>query len=235
MLAFNMLFKVLEISYRFPCRVEPLKRWIKNQTDIHAGITEFVVCQTCSSIYPYHSPQQKEKMHRHLKCTFKDTLAASRRCMTPLFQTFNLKSNDSAIPSALNNKYIPIKRFYHNSLIHTLKTFMRRKLFADMLEETFARNTSGFGKPSNYTADVQHGSVYSEFALQEDDTSIPFTKQSPFNLLLLLNLDWFSPFELSSYSIGGVWLSILNLDHEERLLRKNTILSGVLPGPREVT
>ncbi|EPB81382.1 hypothetical protein HMPREF1544_11912, partial [Mucor circinelloides 1006PhL] len=190
MLAFNMLFKVLEISYRFPCRVEPSKRWIKNQTDIHAGITEFVKCQTCSSIiYPYHSPQQK---------------------------TFNLKSNDATTPSALTNKYIPIKRFYHNSLIHTLKTFMRRKLFADMLEETFARNASGFGKPWNYTADIQHGS-------------------SPFNLLLLLNLDWFSPFELSSYSIGGVWLSILNLDHEERLLRKNTILSGVLPGPREVT
>lgn len=79
-------------------------------------------------------------MHRHLKCTIKDTLAASRRCMTPLFQTFNLKSNDAATPSALANKYIPIKRFYHNSLIHTLKTFMRRKLFVEMLEETFARN-----------------------------------------------------------------------------------------------
>lgn len=166
MLVFNMLFKVLEISYRFPCRVEPSKRWIKNQTDIHAGITEFVKCQTCSSIiYPYHSPQQKVRMHRHLKCTFKDTLAASRRCMTPLFQTFNLKSNDATTPSALTNKYIPIKRFYHNSLIHTLKTFMRRKLFADMLEETFARNASGFGKPWNYTADIQHGSVYSEFTL----------------------------------------------------------------------
>jgi hypothetical protein len=93
-----------------------------------------------------------------------------------------------------------------------------------MLEETFERNVSGFSRPANYTCDVQHGSVYQEFKLNDNEDTIPFTKEDSFNLLLLLNMDHFQPHQYSSYSVGGVWLS-----------RKNTILSSILPGPREVS
>lgn len=233
MFAFNMVLKILGIPYTFPSRVQPLKSWIKRQSDVHGGMREYVMCSTCSSIYPYQTQEEKERMQRHTHCVFKDTLQTSHKCRTPLFQSLDVTIASES--TASRKKYIPVKRFYFNSVIHTLKSFFRRRLFASMLEETFERNVSGFGRPANYTCDVQHGSVYQEFKLNDNEDTIPFTKEDPFNLLLLLNMDHFQPHQYSSYSVGGVWLSILNLSHEERLLRKNTILSSILPGPREVS
>ena len=45
--------------------------------------------------------------------------------------------------------------------------------------------------------------------------SLPFLSQ-PYNLGLLLNVDWFHPFQHSSYSVGVVYIVILNLPREAR-------------------
>ena len=53
------------------------------------------------------------------------------------------------------------------------------------------------------------------------------------NLALMLNVDWFKPFKDSPYSVGVVYLTILNLPREERFKRYNLILAGIIPGPKE--
>ncbi|CAO3653596.1 unnamed protein product [Mucor fragilis] len=165
MIAFNMVLKILGIPYTFPSRVQPLKSWIKRQSDVHGGMREYIMCSTCSSIYPYQTQEEKERMQRHTHCVFKDTLQTSHKCRTPPFQSLDVTIASES--TASRKKYIPVKRFYFNSVIHTLKSFFRRRLFASMLEETFERNVSGFGRPANYTGDVQHGSVYQEFKLND--------------------------------------------------------------------
>lgn len=45
----------------------------------------------------------------------------------------------------------------------------------------------------------------------------------------MLNVDWFQPFKYSNYSVGAVYLSILNLPREERFKRNNIILVGIIP------
>ena len=62
--------------------------------------------------------------------------------------------------------------------------------------------------------------------------SVPFLSV-PFNFGLHLNVDWFQPFDHRQHSEGAVYLSILNLPRKESFLKKNVILVGVIPGPKE--
>lgn len=45
----------------------------------------------------------------------------------------------------------------------------------------------------------------------------------------MLNVDWFSLFKRSKYSVGGVYLTIINLPRKERFKRENVILLGIIP------
>ena len=56
---------------------------------------------------------------------------------------------------------------------------------------------------------------------------------APNNVGLALNIDWFNPYEHAQYSIGAIYLTILNLPREDRYTVENTILVGLMPGPSE--
>ena len=56
---------------------------------------------------------------------------------------------------------------------------------------------------------------------------------APNNFALALNIDWFNPFEHTQYSIGAIYLTVLNFPREERYKIENTILVGLMPGPAE--
>ena len=55
----------------------------------------------------------------------------------------------------------------------------------------------------------------------------------PYTYGLILNLDWFQPYKHLAYSVGIIYLSILNLPSHVRNAEANTIIVGVLPGPHE--
>ena len=55
----------------------------------------------------------------------------------------------------------------------------------------------------------------------------------PGNLLLMLNVDWFKPFKHSPYSVGIIYLVILNLPGMTRFKPENIIIVGTIPGSRE--
>ena len=60
----------------------------------------------------------------------------------------------------------------------------------------------------------------------------PFLSESG-NLGLILNFDFFQPYEHLSYSLGAIYMSVLNLPRETRFKQENTILVGLIPGPQE--
>ena len=49
----------------------------------------------------------------------------------------------------------------------------------------------------------------------------------------MLNIDWFQPYKHRQYSIGVIYLAILNLPRAVRFKRENIILVGLVPGPSE--
>ena len=77
--------------------------------------------------------------------------------------------------------------------------------------------------------DVMDGRLWNEFRCLSNR---PFL-YAPNNIRLALNIDWFNPFEHTQYSIGAIYLTILNLPREKRYNIENTVLVGLIPGPSE--
>ena len=49
-----------------------------------------------------------------------------------------------------------------------------------------------------------------------------------------MNVDWFKPFQHQEYSVGVIYLAVINLPRAIRLKRENNIITvGIMPGPSE--
>ncbi|PKB99614.1 hypothetical protein RhiirA5_383060 [Rhizophagus irregularis] len=54
------------------------------------------------------------------------------------------------------------------------------------------------------------------------------------HLGIMINLDWFQPFESSAYSCGAIYGVVCNLPREIRFKKENMLTLGLLPGPNEI-
>jgi hypothetical protein len=77
--------------------------------------------------------------------------------------------------------------------------------------------------------DVFDGRVWRDF---QNVNGVPFLA-APRNYALMLNVDWMQPFKHTIYSVGVMYLVLMNLPRSERLKTENVILVGVIPGPSE--
>jgi hypothetical protein len=50
----------------------------------------------------------------------------------------------------------------------------------------------------------------------------------------MMNLDWFQPYERTTYSTGVIYAVICNLPRDIRFKPENILILGILPGPNEV-
>ncbi len=75
------------------------------------------------------------------------------------------------------------------------------------------------------------GNIWREF---QNCDGTPFFSEH-YSLGLMINLDWFRPFKHSEYSIGAIYITIMNLPRNLRNKPENVILVGILPGPSEPT
>ena len=113
-----------------------------------------------------------------------------------------------------NLKYIPYKKFEFFPPSETLKKFFCNDKFTRLLER----------RATNCCPDIIHdisdGNIWKKF----EDAGF-FSTQ--YNLVLMLNIDWFRPHKRSKYKVAAIMLSILNLPREERFKKKWTILAGI--------
>ena len=78
-------------------------------------------------------------------------------------------------------------------------------------------------------ADIYDASVWKDFLYYEGK---PFLAE-PFSFALLINIDWFQPYQHLTYSVGVIYLTVFNLPRSMRYKLENVCLVGILPGPRE--
>lgn len=81
-----------------------------------------------------------------------------------------------------------------------------------------------YGDPG-FMTDVYDGKIWKEFMTTEKSSFLNHRN----NYAPMLNLDWFQPFEHVKYSIGVIYVVILNLPRQERFKLKNVLLIGVIP------
>jgi hypothetical protein len=82
-------------------------------------------------------------------------------------------------------------------------------------------------------ADIYDGKIWKNFP---DSSDVPYftPETADSHLGIMINLDWFQPFESSVYSCGAIYGVICNLPREIRFKKENMLTLGLLPGPNEV-
>lgn len=96
---------------------------------------------------------------------------------------------------------------------------VNREGFEDLCESWRNRNV-----PDEVLMDVYEDNVWKCFNGGKYEF---FTSKR--NYGIMLNIDWFQPFKHTNYSVGAIYLTILNLPRIERFKEKNVILVGLIP------
>ena len=121
-------------------------------------------------------------------------------------------------------KYYPRKYFCYKPIIESLTALAKRKGFMKACELWRLRNI-----PPNNLCDIYDGQIWKDFQYIDN---VPFLAV-PHNLALMINIDWFSPFKHSPYSVCAIYIVVTNLPRSERFKKENMILVGLVPGPAE--
>ena len=77
--------------------------------------------------------------------------------------------------------------------------------------------------------DHYDGVVYKSF---RDKNGLLFNA-NPYNISLIMNFDFFSPYKHSKYSVGIIYFAVNNLPRNIRFKPENLIIAGIIPGPVE--
>ena len=199
----------------FPSSLYLLKKFFGLHKDC---FQKFVVCPKCNSLYNYDSAYETVGSRRvSKKCSYVEFpnhrhRAHRKPCNEVLLK--EVKLQDGKV------KLYPIKVYCYNSIIATLKIFLQRPNFASKCELWRERErTSVLGLMS----DVIHGRVWRNFRGADGTRFMSHER----NLALMMNLDWFQPFKHSPYSVGVIYLAIMNLPRAERFKRENIIVVGM--------
>ena len=119
--------------------------------------------------------------------------------------------------------FYPFKFFCYKSLHSSLQNLLLRPGFAESCQTWKSHNRS------DKIYDVYDAKIWKDF-LQV--SGHPFLS-APHCFGLMLNIDWFQPFKHRIYSVGVIYLTIMNHPRTQRFKRQNIILLGIIPGPSE--
>ena len=181
------------------------------------NFTEYIVCPKCDSIY---SPEYCKRAGKFVAtaCPYKaypnhPHVGRRKECGASLLKAVRLKSG---------LVYRPRKIFPCQSIKTAITKLAQRPGFVQCCELWRQR---GAFRRNGYMCNVYDGEIwgqYNEFLC------------APYNYLLTLNVDWFSPFDHGRYSVGAIYLTIQNLPMSVRNNPDNIILVGIIPGPTEL-
>lgn len=177
---------------------------------------EYIVCPKCDTVYSPDFCKVAGKFVAQQCChiAYPNHPMRSRRkkCNAQLMRKVRRKSGFT---------FIPKKVFPYQSLYIAMQKLIQRPGFIQCCE--IWRTREEF-RQSGYMCDIYDGRIWQEY---EEFLS------APYNYLLTMNIDWFSPFKHGRYSVGAIYLTIQNLPSSVRNRPENIVLVGIIPGPGE--
>lgn len=215
----NQLLQLHGDEFRFPKSMATFRDRNLLEVFSERGITHYAVCPSCYHLSNIISEPTQEDMtcNQPLRNAGYKPTSSGEFC-EGLVYDYNRTSS--------NAKPVPQLEYSYCSIPTTLKKFFLRRGFAEQVKSWKSREQA-----NRYLSDLYDATGFYDFKATPSET--PFVLQSDYNLLLSLNVDWFSPFK-SSHSVGCIYLTIHNLPKQcGRDLKQNMILVGVIPGPKE--
>ena len=140
---------------------------------------------------------------------------------------------DEPLSRQVGNDFQPRLIYPFVGIRQQLSTMFRRPGF-----ESSLRHWSNQNNFDNILTDIYDGQIWKNFKETANDNNSPNFFRSEVadsHLGLMLNLDWFQPYEGTVYSTGVIYAAICNLLHDIRFKRENMLILGILPGPNEVS
>ena len=182
-----------------------------------AGILfrKYVVCRKCHHLCLINQCCGDENSRKCSFIEFPNHPHFRRRqaCGTYLVKSVELVSGKKIFYPFLTYCYLGVEIGLQSLLLHP--SFLVHC-------QTWKSNTSLLN-------DIYDGQIWKDFVSYDNQ---PFLSEE-FTYGLLLNLDWFQPFKHVQYSVGAIYLSILNLPRQLRYKQEFTLLVGIMPGPKE--
>ena len=206
------------IGDTFPSTLYMAQKVYKQGTQIR--FHTYPVCQQCGTVWEYsdciegHGVYQKPK-----QCSYISPLQRGRsrsKCNGVLLKTVELSTGRKI--------FYPLMMYCYIDLQTSLQSLLMNQDFVAKCALWRKRNT-----PSMFMEDVYDGRVWKKFLCYQKK---PFLSQEC-SYAFMLNIDWFQPYKHLSYSVGAIYLSILNLPRSMRYKLENICLVGLIPGPRE--
>lgn len=223
-----VIFKVLGQFSQFVARLAlalPSSVYMLRKTTMDCSrFTKYVVCQKCHRLYCFED------------CTdISEGQLASKKCNFVPFPNHPHQKQRVACGCVLLKAVIlasrqrimyPLKVYPYKSLLSSLQQLLLRP---DLV--VLCRHWQSRSSMPGYKCDVYDGNIWNDFKIVDGK---PFlSSEDDLCLGIMLNVDWFQPFKHTTYSVGAVYLTIMNLPRSVRFKRKNVILVGILPGPSE--
>ena len=189
------------------------------QSIMRDNYVKFIVCPKCYCTY--HHDDCFASQNSLTKCSFvrfpKHSQSRMRNpCGVSLLKTIKSSSRKTLLR--------PLKVFCYRNLVEQIKHVMNQPQILDIFSQWKSRAI-----PNGILADIYDGEVWKSF-LEVDGEEFLCSK---YNIALTLNVDWFRPYKHVEYSVGAMYIAILNYPRELRYLHKNIFLVGILPGPHE--
>ena len=210
---------IASLAALFPPSIYLAKKYLKLDKE---NFSRFVVCAGCHTLYHFRDcyervgSQHVAKVCSHVP--FPNHPHASRRKACGHKLVKEIKCKDGSV------RLYPLKTYCFKSTKEILECMMKRKGFLDLCELWRKRTM-----PDGYLADVYDGRVWKKFLNVNGRDFL----NVPYNLAFMLNIDWFEPFQHSPYSVGVIYLALLNLPRSLRFKWENIFVVGIIPGPKE--
>ena len=185
------------------------------------SVQRYVVCRKCYNIYCFRDCiDGTGNLQLSKKCSFQQYpnhphSHMRERCGSTLLKTVELVSGRKV--------FYPFLMYCYLGLECSIQPFLMSASFVNACEQWRTRCV-----PDGVYSDVYDGSIWNAFMDYENSPflSIPLTYG-------VMNMDWFQPYKHISYSVGVIYLVILNLPRSVRYKTENIILVGIIPGPHE--
>ena len=209
----------LEFFKQFPKSFYQMQKILDTKTQ---AFQRYVVCEKCSSIYEYDSCLEIIGTRRIPKLCKHKASQYAVSCNGELLRSISLLSGKIV--------FYPRKVFCFMSL---------RQYFSSLLNRTDFINLCNHWKElpalesSNVYNSVYDGKIWKSFSSLDGGRNSFLSHAHSLNFGLMLNIDWFKPCKHSEYSVGVIYLTIMNLPRKLRFKQENVLLIGLIPGPKE--
>lgn len=207
--------EIATIASHFPSTLYQRNEYLREKL-ILPSVRRYVVCPTCHSLYDFEQCLDKRGTQMLIK-SCKECLSSRKRVDVPLLK--------EVVTSTGNRKYYPYLVYPYSSLVSSLRFLFSRPGFYHNCEKW----RKDFKSDSSLLSDVYDGKVWKDFLQFEGRSFL----EAPNSIAFMLNIDWFQPFKHIIYSIGVIYLAIMNLPRSLRFKRENIIIIGLIPGPSE--